>query len=48
MKFEVEVERHYPHAITDVWQGLTTSEGQSKRISARHASMRSVLTERTG
>lgn len=25
MKFEVGVERHYPHSIAEVWEGLTTN-----------------------
>ena len=29
MKFEVEVARHYPHAIADVWDAITTNEGVS-------------------
>lgn len=29
MKFEVKVERHYPYAVADVWDGLTTNEGIS-------------------
>jgi uncharacterized protein YndB with AHSA1/START domain len=29
MRFEVEVECHYPHAIVDVWDGITTNEGIS-------------------
>lgn len=30
MKFEVLMERHYPHAIADVWDGLTTNEAISE------------------
>lgn len=30
MKFEVEVSRHYPHAIEKVWQGLTTNQAISE------------------
>jgi len=30
MKFEVEVERHYPHPIGEVWDGLTTNEAISE------------------
>lgn len=30
MKFEVSVERHYPHSVSDVWDGLTTSEAISE------------------
>lgn len=29
MKFRLELERHYPHSITDVWMGITTNEGIS-------------------
>ena len=29
MKFEVIIERHYPHSIADVWDGLTTNEALS-------------------
>jgi len=29
MKFEVEVERHYPHSIREVWDGLTTNAALS-------------------
>jgi uncharacterized protein YndB with AHSA1/START domain len=29
MKFKLEVERNYPHTITDVWDGITTNEGLS-------------------
>lgn len=29
MKFKIELERHYPHSITDVWEGITTNEGIS-------------------
>ena len=29
MKFKIELERHYPHPITDVWEGITTNEGIS-------------------
>lgn len=30
MKFEVVIERHYPHPISDVWDGLTTNEAISE------------------
>lgn len=30
MKFEVILERHYPHSITDVWDGLATNEAISE------------------
>lgn len=30
MRFEVVVEREYPHAIDDVWAGLTTGEAISE------------------
>jgi uncharacterized protein YndB with AHSA1/START domain len=26
MKFKLEIEQHYPHPITDVWEGITTNE----------------------
>lgn len=29
MKFELKVERHYPHTVAEVWDGLTTNEGIS-------------------
>lgn len=29
MKFEVEVSRHYPHPIKEVWRGLTTNQAIS-------------------
>lgn len=29
MKFELKVERHYPHTAAEVWDGLTTNEGIS-------------------
>ena len=30
MKVEVQVERHYPHSIREVWEGLTTNEAISE------------------
>ena len=30
MKFEVVVERHYPHSIGEVWAGLTTNDAISE------------------
>jgi len=29
MKFKLELERHYPHSITDVWEGIASNEGIS-------------------
>jgi len=29
MNFKLELERHYPYSITDVWEGITTNEGIS-------------------
>ena len=29
MKFEVNLERYYPHTVAEVWDGLTTNEGIS-------------------
>ena len=30
MRFEIEIERVYPHAINDVWAAITTNEGISE------------------
>lgn len=30
MKFQVEVERHYPHSIAEVWEALTTNDAISE------------------